>query len=149
MQVPFSNGNATIVLQSVKVDDAVKMKLQMASLDSSNEWLSLLPKGEPSTHWSLSSICLLLESYRKPGACCFPTQIALLVFLTVRSHSSISGLRCTEHIVRMFAGETPLLPGSYSLVVVYSGDSVYAAASVATPYAVDALCLLQVLHLAV
>ena len=78
-----------------------------------------------------------------------PHSIALLVFLTVRSHSSISGLRCTEHIVRMLAGETPLLPGTYSLVAVYSGDSVYAAASVSTPYAVDALCLLQVLHLAV
>lgn len=49
----------------------------------------------------------------------------------------------------MFAGETPLLPGSYSLIAVYSGDSVYAAASVSTPYAVDTLCLLQVLHLAV
>ncbi|CAK0782794.1 hypothetical protein CVIRNUC_005989 [Coccomyxa viridis] len=88
--VPFSNGNATIVLQSVKVDDAVKMKLQMTSLDSSTDWLSLLPRGE-----------------------------------------------------------TPLLPGSYSLIAVYSGDSVYAAASVSTPYAVDTLCLLQVLHLAV
>ena len=74
---------------------------------------------------------------------------AVLAFLMVRPHSSISGLPCTEHIVCMFTGETPLLPGSYSLVVVYSGDSVYAAASVSTPYAVDTLCLLQVLHLAV
>ncbi len=71
------------------------------------------------------------------------------MFFIVRIRSSIYGLLCTQHVVRMFAGETPLLPGSYSLIAVYSGDSVYAAASVSTPYAVDTLCLLQVLHLAV
>ena len=68
MQVPFTNGNVTIVLQSVKVDDAVKMKLQMTSLDSSNDWLSLLPKGEPFTPRSMSSLWMLLQSCRKPGA---------------------------------------------------------------------------------
>ena len=148
MQVPFTNGNVTIVLQSVKVDDAVKMKLQMTSLDSSNDWLSLLPKGEPFTHAACQAYgccCRAVASLERELA--FP--VALIVLLIVSSCFSVSGLQCTHHTVRVLAGETPLLPGTYSLVVVYSGDSVYAAASVATPYAVDALCLLQVLHLAV
>ena len=39
------------------------------------------------------------------------------------------------------------MKGSYDLVVVYGGDSVYAAASARIPYSVDPLCLLQVLRL--
>ena len=49
----------------------------------------------------------------------------------------------------MFAGEVALLPGAYDLVAVYGGDSVYAAASARFPYAVDPLCLLQVLRLVI
>ena len=55
-------------------------------------------------------------------------------------------LACLLHVI---AGEIALLPGSYDLVAVYGGDGVYAAASASTPFAVDALCLLQVLRLVI
>ena len=56
-------------------------------------------------------------------------------------------LRCALQVLRVSAGDVALLPGSYELVAIYGGDSVYAAASASTPYSVDALCLLQVLRL--
>ena len=49
--------------------------------------------------------------------------------------------------MHVFAGEVALLPGSYDLIAVYGGDSVYAPASARFPYTVDPLCLLQVLRL--
>lgn len=54
MQIAFSNGNATFNLQSIKVDEAVKMKLH-----NFNDWLSLLPSGEALTCCHVSSLWLL------------------------------------------------------------------------------------------
>ena len=66
-----------------------------------------------------------------------------------RSRSRMIGLECTVQVLRASAGEVALLPGAYDLVAVYGGDSVYAAASARFPYAVDPLCLLQVLRLVI
>ena len=57
------NGNATFTLQSIKVDEAVKMKLHN-SMDNFGDWLALLPRGEPFARCSMSSLLLLLQSCR-------------------------------------------------------------------------------------
>ena len=67
MQVALSNGNATFNLQSIKVDAAVKMKLHN-SMDNFDDWLLLLPRGEPFTCCSVSSLWLLLQRCHKPRA---------------------------------------------------------------------------------
>ena len=67
MQVAFSNGNATFSLQSIKVDAAVKMKLHN-SMDNFDDWLSLLPRGEPFTCRSVSNLWLLSQSCHEPRA---------------------------------------------------------------------------------
>ena len=59
------NGNATFNLQSIEVDDAVNSKLHK-SMDNFGDWLSLLPRGEPFTHRSMSSFLLLLQSKHTP-----------------------------------------------------------------------------------
>ena len=73
----------------------------------------------------------------------------LALQLLPRSCPSMIELGCTGQVLRVSAGEVALLPGAYDLVAVYGGDSVYAAASARFPYAVDPLCLLQVLRLVI